>query len=66
MRFCGDEDEIDIAPKGRMKSEFDAWRWADLDELPELAVSFRRPIYEIVSTQFAPFARKTAPQIAAE
>jgi putative (di)nucleoside polyphosphate hydrolase len=66
LRFCGDEDEIDIAPKGRMKSEFDAWRWADLNELPELAVSFRRPIYEIVATQFAPFARGTTPQIAAE
>jgi putative (di)nucleoside polyphosphate hydrolase len=66
MRYCGDEAEIDIEPKGRMKSEFDAWRWADLDELPGLAVSFRRPIYEIVAARFAPFARKTALQIAAE
>jgi putative (di)nucleoside polyphosphate hydrolase len=49
-----------------MKPEFDAWRWADLDEVPGLAVSFRRPIYEIVASRFAPFARKTAPQLAAE
>jgi putative (di)nucleoside polyphosphate hydrolase len=57
MRFCGDDDEIDIAAKGRMKSEFDAWRWADLNELPELAVSFKRGLYRTVADQFAPFAR---------
>jgi putative (di)nucleoside polyphosphate hydrolase len=57
MRFCGDDDEINIAPKGRMKSEFDAWRWADLDELPELGVPFKREVYETVAAQFAPFAR---------
>jgi putative (di)nucleoside polyphosphate hydrolase len=57
MRFGGGDDEIDIAPRGRMKSEFDAWRWADLDELPELAVPFKRPVYESVAFQFAPFAR---------
>jgi putative (di)nucleoside polyphosphate hydrolase len=60
MRFCGADDEIDIAPKGRMKSEFDAWRWADLDELPELAVSFKRQVYEEVRSQFAPLAREWA------
>ncbi len=27
MRFTGEEDEIDIAPKGRHKAEFDDWRW---------------------------------------
>ncbi len=57
MRFCGDEDEIDIGGKGRMKSEFEAWRWADLDELPGLTVPFKRPLYETVASQFAPFAR---------
>jgi putative (di)nucleoside polyphosphate hydrolase len=66
MRFCGDEDEIDIAPKGRMKSEFDAWRWADLNELPSLAVAFRRPIYETVAAHFAPFARNAGLHVAAE
>jgi len=65
MRFCGDEGEIDITPKGRMKSEFDAWRWADLDELPGLAIPFKRPIYETVAAHFAPFARGAAPDNAA-
>jgi putative (di)nucleoside polyphosphate hydrolase len=57
MRFSGNDDEIDIAPKGRMKPEFDAWRWANIDELPQLAVPFKRPIYETVAAHFAPFAR---------
>jgi len=56
MRFEGDDDEIDIAPKGRMKSEFDTWRWVGLDELPDLALSFKRPLYEAVALQFAPHA----------
>jgi putative (di)nucleoside polyphosphate hydrolase len=49
-----------------MKSEFDAWRWADLDELPSLAVAFRRPIYETVAAHFAPFARNAGLHVAAE
>ena len=66
MHFFGDEDEIDIAPKGCMKSEFDAWRWADLDELPGLAIPFKRRVYQAVADEFAPYARKTALPIAAE
>jgi putative (di)nucleoside polyphosphate hydrolase len=66
MRFDGKEREIDLDSNGRQKPEFDAWRWADLDELPELAVSFKRPIYETVAAEFAPFARGGDLQIAAE
>ena len=32
MRFIGDEREIDIAPRGGHKAEFDAWRWAPVSE----------------------------------
>lgn len=56
MRFEGDEGEIDIDTTG-VKSEFDAWRWASLEELPSLAVPFKRPIYETVACEFAPYAR---------
>lgn len=58
MRFEGDDDEICTDRKGRLKSEFNAWRWAHLDELPELAVPFKRPLYEAVASEFAPFARR--------
>ena len=54
MRFEGRESEIDLTPKGSVKSEFDSWRWADIDELPDLALAFKRPVYEAVVRAFAP------------
>jgi putative (di)nucleoside polyphosphate hydrolase len=54
MRFLGEDSEIrlDLDPH----PEFDAWRWASLNELPTLAVPFKRAIYEILADSFAPFA----------
>ena len=54
MRFLGADSEIrlDLDPH----PEFDAWRWVRLAELPALAVSFKRPIYEALAKAFAEFA----------
>ena len=54
LRFLGTEAEIrlDLDPH----PEFDAWRWARLDELPALAVGFKRAIYETLARDFARFA----------
>jgi putative (di)nucleoside polyphosphate hydrolase len=54
MRFTGQDSDIrlDLDPH----PEFDAWRWAPLAELPALAVSFKRPIYEKLARSFAHFA----------
>jgi putative (di)nucleoside polyphosphate hydrolase len=60
MRFEGNESEIDIGPKGAMKSEFDAWKWVPLADVPTLAVDFRRSVYEEVAQEFACFARRRA------
>ncbi len=60
MRFVGEDDEITIKPKGPTKPEFDAWRWADLAELPALAIPFKRRVYQEVVDGFAPVARSTA------
>jgi putative (di)nucleoside polyphosphate hydrolase len=60
MRFCGEDDEISLNPQGRRKPEFDAWRWADLDELPALVVPFKRSAYQTVVEEFAPIARRAA------
>jgi putative (di)nucleoside polyphosphate hydrolase len=58
FRFDGDESEIDIAtPAGGQKAEFDAWRWVELAETPELIIPFKRPVYEQVALRFTPFAR---------
>ncbi len=58
MRFEGNDDEIDIGGKGAMKSEFDAWRWAALRDVPALAVDFRRPVYDEVVQEFARYGRR--------
>lgn len=54
LRFTGQDSEVrlDLDPH----PEFDAWRWARLEELPALAVAFKRPIYQTLATSFARFA----------
>ena len=36
--------------------EFDAWRWAELAELPGMAVGFKQAIYDELARSFARFA----------
>jgi putative (di)nucleoside polyphosphate hydrolase len=55
MRFLGQDEEIDIAPR-RHKAEFDDWRWAPLSDVPRLVVPFKRQVYEDVARTFARFA----------
>jgi putative (di)nucleoside polyphosphate hydrolase len=54
LRFTGTDSDIqlDLDPH----PEFDAWRWVPLATLPELAVAFKRPIYEELARSFARFA----------
>jgi putative (di)nucleoside polyphosphate hydrolase len=54
LRFTGEDADIrlDLDPH----PEFDAWRWAELAELPAMAVGFKKPIYEILAVSFARFA----------
>ena len=49
-RFTGDEAEIDLAAHGEV--EFEAWRWATLDEALELIVPFKREAYAQVVAAF--------------
>lgn len=58
FRFVGNESEIDIAhPAGGHKPEFVEWRWAEMRELPDLVVAFKRKTYERVVKEFERFAR---------
>jgi putative (di)nucleoside polyphosphate hydrolase len=54
LRFDGDDDEFDLA--AHPPPEFEAWRWAYLDEAVELVVPFKRSAYEIMAAAFAVFA----------
>lgn len=55
LRFMGQDSDIRLDQDPH--PEFDAWRWAPLAELPDLAVTWKRPIYEALVRSFARFAR---------
>jgi putative (di)nucleoside polyphosphate hydrolase len=54
LRFLG--SDADIRLDADPHPEFDAWRWAELSELPALAVGFKRAIYQVLAASFARFA----------
>ena len=51
MSFLGDDSEINLAPPGH-KQEFDQWRWAPINEITDLIVPFKKPVYEQVVKAF--------------
>ena len=51
VRFTGEDSEIDISGIGH-KAEFDDWRWANMDEVAELIVPFKRVVYDKVIADF--------------
>ena len=55
MRFLGDESEI--SPSAVEHPEFGAWKCANLEEIPEMAVIFKREIYQTLVIEFARFAK---------
>jgi putative (di)nucleoside polyphosphate hydrolase len=55
LRFLG--SDADIRLDADPHPEFDAWRWAELAELPALAVDFKATIYEVLAQSFARFAK---------
>ena len=48
--------EIDIAPRDH-DPEFEAWRWAPVEEVLDLIVPFKRPVYTAVIAEFRELAR---------
>jgi putative (di)nucleoside polyphosphate hydrolase len=50
LRFEGDDREVNLNLHGQ--PEFDAWRWADIDETIELVVPFKRAAYAQVIAAF--------------
>ena len=55
-RFTGSDEEVALVRPGHPQ-EFDAWRWAGIDELVGLIVPFKRAVYEQVVRDFAALAR---------
>jgi putative (di)nucleoside polyphosphate hydrolase len=50
-RFLGKDSEINLAPPGH-KQEFNQWRWAKMNEMLDLIVPFKKPVYEKVIAAF--------------
>lgn len=55
IRFEGEDTEIDIAPPDH-DQEFEAWRWAPIDEVLSLIVPFKREVYTSVIAEFRQLA----------
>lgn len=52
MLFEGNDSEINL--EAHVEIEFDAWRWADLAETPNLVVPFKQEIYQELAHCFQP------------
>jgi putative (di)nucleoside polyphosphate hydrolase len=53
FRFLGRDEDIDIATE---KPEFSDWKWADMAELPDLIVPFKRVLYSQLIEELGHFA----------
>lgn len=53
LRFLGIDADIDIATE---HPEFSAWRWAELSEIPDLIVPFKRTLYQKLVAEFSEVA----------
>jgi putative (di)nucleoside polyphosphate hydrolase len=58
LRFTGEDDEFDLGAHAPM--EFDAWRWAALDEALDTVADFKREAYRQVIEAFRPLAEGSA------
>lgn len=50
MRFNGNDKEINIETE---HPEFSEWRWANISELPNIIVPFKKNIYQKLSERFS-------------
>jgi putative (di)nucleoside polyphosphate hydrolase len=54
LKFEGEDSDVNL--KAHLPPEFDAWRWADLEETVDLVVPFKRAAYETVVAAFRRYA----------
>lgn len=51
LRFHGTDADVDIATEHQ---EFGDWRWADMNDVEDLIVPFKRELYRAVISEFSP------------
>ncbi len=52
MRFLGKDSDINLETH---HPEFNAWRWVDIANVPDLIVPFKRDLYCAIVKEFQPF-----------
>lgn len=55
LRFTGQDSDINLEADSH--PEFEAWKWVRLQDLPVLAVAFKRDIYTKLARDFALYAQ---------
>ena len=50
MRFAGEDADIDL--NAHEHAEFEAWRWVEPEQVPELIVPFKKRVYRQVVEEF--------------
>ncbi|XP_039060480.1 nudix hydrolase 26, chloroplastic-like isoform X2 [Hibiscus syriacus] len=55
LKFTGKEEEINLLGDGTEKPEFGEWSWMTLEQIVELAVDFKKPVYKKVLEVFTPY-----------
>ncbi|CAI8604190.1 unnamed protein product [Vicia faba] len=54
FKFTGQDQEINLLGDGTEKPEFGEWSWISAEQVIDLAVDFRKPVYKEVLAAFAP------------
>lgn len=54
LEFLGNDSDINIDTE---HPEFKDWKWATFEHLPDLIISFKRPLYEQVVVAFSAYVR---------
>ncbi|CAL5209019.1 unnamed protein product [Lathyrus oleraceus] len=54
FKFTGQDQEINLLGDGTEKPEFGEWSWISGEQVIDLAVDFKKPVYKEVLAAFAP------------
>jgi putative (di)nucleoside polyphosphate hydrolase len=63
LAFDGDDAEINLAAHDG-DAEFDAWRWAELEEAADQVIAFKREVYGHVIAAFTPMVERIRARVA--
>ncbi|XP_050377569.1 nudix hydrolase 26, chloroplastic-like isoform X1 [Argentina anserina] len=55
FKFTGKDEEVNLLGDGSEKPEFGEWSWISPEQVVDLAVDFKKPVYKEVFAVFAPY-----------